>query len=244
MRLGKRPARINSVQLRLSSYLDLAAVVQLIPSEFGPDSVEVGALGIDEVACDVWAGFAAETMLAAREAGAEVEFTAESVLGDYAASTGYTPGDPATDRGSDLQDAASYRRRIGIADATGRRHRVGGYVSLTQGDPDQLAAATYIFGAVGVGIRVPDYAVDGEWESRMGVAPIVGGTYTPVVGRRDGNFLAISGGGVREMSPTFYRRYCDESIVYLSEEFMISSTPPPGFDRAQLLIDLNAFTRR
>lgn len=244
MILGKLPARINSVTLRLSAYLDLAAVAALIPEEFGPEGVEFDALGADQAACDVWSGFAVETTLAAREAGLEVEFTAESVLADYAAATGYIPGDPATDRGTDLQEAASYRRRIGIADATGRRHRIGGYVSLTQGDPDQLAAAAWIFGAVGVGLRVPDYAVEGAWESRLGVSPIVGGAYVPVIGRRGGNFLAVSRGEVREMSPLFYRRYCDESLVYLSEEFMISATPPSGFDRAQLLIDLHAHTRR
>ncbi|MFC8531947.1 hypothetical protein [Nocardia sp. NPDC057227] len=250
MRLGKLPARINSVHLRLSTYLDVAAVSPLIPAAFGPDLPALPMLGADEARCGVWAGFAYEAMLASREAGAPVGFSAGSVLSDYAAVTGHNPDDPATDVGTDLQVAASYRRRVGILDNTGARHRVGAYATLTIGDPEQLAAAVYIFGSVGVGLRIPGHALDDfaagrPWKSQQGLPPITGCHYVPVVGRAgNGNFLGLAWGRVQEIEPMFYRRYCDEVIVYFSEEFMTAPVSPPGFDRAQLLIDLQAFTRR
>jgi hypothetical protein len=250
MSMGKLPARINSVYMRLGTYVDTAAVAPLIPAVFGPGAVEFDALGSDQLRCGVWAGFAYETMLWAREAGREVMFSADSVLSDYAEATGYTPEDPASDRGTDLQAAASYRRRIGCLDAAGVRHRVGGYAALAPGDPDQLAVAAYIFGSVGVGLRMPgyalaDFAAERAWDVRFGIAEIVGGHYVPVVGRtRTGNFQVIAWGRLHEMTPGFFRRYCDEAIAYLPEEIVTTPRGPDGFDRAALIFDLYRFTRR
>lgn len=251
-KLGKTPARINSVHLKLATYLDTAAILPKIPAAFGHENLvpEFGMLGNDQVGDCVWAGAAHETMLWCREAGRDTTFSNGSVLSDYSKVTGYNPDDPSTDQGTDMQVAASYRRRIGILDAAGRRHRVGAYVALTTGDPDQLAAAAYIFGSVGVGIRFPDYAMDEfnagkPWAVRHGVPKIEGGHYIPVCGRgANGNFHVITWGKVQQMTEGFYRRYCDEAIVYFSEEFLTSGHSPEGFDRAQLLTDLQAFTRR
>lgn len=233
MRLDKRAARLNSVHLRLGTYLDMPSILPLIPGDFGTEHLDADFTGLAD-APSVWAGFAAEVMVAAREAGREVEFAAELF-----------PTEPDTD----LQAAASYRRRIGIQDTTGQKHRVGAYVNVTTGDPDQLAAAVYVFGSIGVGLRIPDYAVDDfvagrVWTDKRGVHPIAGCVYTPVVGRADGRFLAVVAGRIQAIDPVFYRRYNDETICYLSEEIMTAPEAPPGFDRAQLLIDLQAFTRR
>lgn len=251
-RLGKKPARINSVHLKLSAYLDTAAILPKIPAAFGHENLvpEFGMLGNNSFGDCVFAGAAHETMLWSREAGNNTAFTTASVLSDYAALTGFDENDPATDQGTDMQQAASYRRRIGIADATGRRHRVGAYVALTPGDPDQLAAAAYIFGSVGVGLRFPDYAMDefdaGQpWALHHGTPKIEGGHYIPVCGRGvNGNFHTITWGKPQEMTEGFYRRFCDEAIVYFSPEFLTAGVSPEGFDRAQLLTDLQAFTRR
>lgn len=252
MKLGKLAARMNSVNLKLAAYLDTSVVLAHIPAAFGHDSLvpSFDVLGNDDVADCVFAGAAHETVLWCKESGEDVTFTAASVLSDYTAITGYDPNDPATDRGADMQVVASYRRRIGVVDSTGRRHKVGGYVALTPGDPDQLAAAAYIFGSVGVGLRIPDYAMTefdegNPWSVRHGVPEIVGGQYVSVTGRNDnGNFRVITWGKVQEMTPGFYRRYCDEVLVYFSQAFLASPLSPEGFDRDRLVRDLNAFTRR
>lgn len=252
MRLGKTPARINSVHLKLSAYLDVATVLPNIPATFGHENLVAswGVNGNDQHGDCVWAGAAHETVLWNREAGRTVDIATENTLSDYSIVTGFDPADPSTDRGTDMQVAASYRRRIGILDADGVRHKVGAYVALSPGDPDQLAAAAYIFGAVGVGIRFPDYAMaefeaDKPWAVQHGVPKIAGGHYIPVVGRAaNGNFHVVTWGKVQEMTAGFYRRFCDEAIVYFTTEFLTAGVSPEGFDRAQLLTDLNAFTRR
>lgn len=251
MRLGKTPARINATMLKLATYLDLGTILPLIPAEFGHQHLEADfpMLGNDQYANSVWAGAAHETMLWQREAGVEVTFSAGSVLSDYATVTGFDETNPVTDQGTDMQVAASYRRRIGLLDATGRRHRVGGYVSLTQGDPDLLAAATYVFGAVGVGLRLPEHALDDfaagkPWDMRSGVPAVAGGHYVPVIARRGGLFDVVTHGRPHQMTEMFYRRYCDEVTVYFTPEFLAAGYAPPGFDRDRLLADMEAFTRR
>lgn len=251
-KFGKSPARINSVQLKLVDYLDTGAILPKIPASFGHENLvpDFGLLGNDRYEDCVFAGAAHEVMLWRREAGEIVSFTDAAVLGDYAKLTGFDESDPGTDRGTDMQAAASYRRRVGVADASGRRHKVAAYVGLTPGDPDLLAAAAYIFGAVGVGIRFPDYAMaefeQGKpWAMHHGVPKIEGGHYVSVVGRGgNGNFHAITWGRMQEMTEGFYRRFCDEAIVYLSTEFLTAGVSPEGFDLAQLRTDLEAFTRR
>lgn len=257
MKYGKLPARINATQLKLADYLD-ASVLPRVPAEFGHERAiaDYGMLGNDQVGDCVFAGAAHETMIWGREANTVIEFNTEAVESDYSAVTGFDPsqadpvtGENPTDQGTDVQAAASYRRRIGIVDSAGRRHHIGAYVALTPGDPDQLAAAAYIFGAVGIGLRVPAYAEDEfnagkPWDVRHGNARIVGGHYVPVVARRAGNFCVVTWGRVQEMTTMFYRRYCDEALVYLSTEMLSGGHSPEGFNLAQLQADLKAFTRR
>lgn len=252
MKLGKTAARINSVHLKLATYLDSAAILPKIPAVFGHDHLihTYEVLGNDSAGDCVFAGAAHESRLWCKEAGRDVAFTDASVLSDYSAVTGYNPDDPSSDQGTDMQVAASYRRRIGVLDSAGKRHRVGAYVALTPGDPDQLAAAAYIFGSVGVGIRFPDYAMDEfnagkPWAVHHGNQKIEGGHYIPVVARAaNGNFHVVTWGKVQEMTVGFYRRFCDEAIVYVSTEFLTAGISPEGFNLTQLLTDLNAFTRR
>lgn len=166
---------------------------------------------------------------------------------DYSAITGYDPKRPETDVGTDVQAAASYRRRIGVVDSAGQRHRVGAYVALTPGDPAQLAAAAYIFGAAGMGFQFPAYAMQEfsnrkPWDVQPGTPEIAGGHYVPVVARRGGLFSVITWGRIQEMTPEFYTRYCDEALVYLSTELLTAGRSPEGFDLAALQADLKALT--
>lgn len=252
MKFGKLPARPNATVLKLANYLD-SSVLPKIPAEFGHEKAinSYGMLGNDQVGDCVLAGAAHETMIWGREANDSFEFDDAAVLSDYSAITGYNPADPNSDQGTDVQVAASYRRRIGVVDTAGNRHRVGAYVALTPGDPDELAAAAYIFGAVGIGIRVPAYAEDEfnhippiPWDVRHGNASIIGGHYVPVVARRGGNFCVVTWGTVQEMTVGFYRRYCDEALVYLSTEMLTAGVSPEGFNLAALQADLKTFTRR
>jgi hypothetical protein len=169
-KLGKKPAREGAIKFKLVDYL---GKLPAAPASFGHQDLvsapALGMLGNDQYGDCVWAGADHETMLWNAAAGATVSFTDATALADYAAVTGFDPSDPDSDQGTDMEQAAKYRRKTGIVDATGNRHTVGAYVALpgvsAKGDNspsflDALASAAYIFEAVGIGIEFPDSAMD------------------------------------------------------------------------------------
>jgi len=242
--LGKTPARPGAVQLKLSSYLNTTAL-PAPPKDFGHDQLPSwGMLGNDQYGDCVFAGAAHETMLWNAAAGRAVPFDDTAVLGDYSAVTGFTPTDPNTDQGTDMQVAASYRRKTGVADTHGTRHQVSAYVALQVGNVKELLLAAYLFEAVGIGIRFPRSAMTqfnrGRPWSVVSGSPIEGGHYVPCVGSRKGQLLVVSWGRVQAMTTGFYRKYCDEAIVYLTAENLTGGKTVEGFDTAALTADLHA----
>src|SRR5882757_1904530 len=113
MKLGKLPARPNAVTFKL---IDYAVALLVPPKTFGHQKLQTtwGMLGNDKYGDCVWAGAAHETMLWNKEASKTVTFTDNEVLSDYSAVTGFNPSDPNSDQGTDMQVAASYRRKTGI----------------------------------------------------------------------------------------------------------------------------------
>jgi hypothetical protein len=159
LKLGKKPARPGAVKFKFANFL-VKLKLPTPPKVFGHEGL-IGAnwevLGNDHYGDCVWAGAAHETMLWNKEAARTVTFSNDSVLKDYSAVTGFNPNDPNTDQGTDMQVAASYRRKKGVLDAHGKRHKVIAYLALAAGNADQLALAMYLFGAAGIGIKVSKY---------------------------------------------------------------------------------------
>jgi len=194
--------------------------------------------------CCVWAGAAHETMLWNAMARKTVMFTDAGVLSDYSAVTGFNPRNPASDQGTDMLEAASYRRKVGVLDGGGKRHKVAAYLGITPGDPVEHAVALYLFGAVGLGIEVPSSAitqfnVGKPWDVAKR-SSILGGHYIPLVAKRNNMFSCVTWGRIQPMTMKFLQKYCDQSIVYVSEEMLTNGKSLEGFDKATLLADLNA----
>lgn len=244
MKLGKKPARKNAVLFKLSNYVD-KRVLPKPPKSFGhEDLISPNAwqmLGNDQYGDCVFAGAAHETMLWNAEAGSQVNFTDKAVLSDYSTVTGFDPNDPASDQGTDMQEAASYRRKTGIVDAKGKRHKVVAYLALTPGDISDLYVAMYLFGGVGFGFRFPKSAAAqfdaGKPWRVVARSPIEGGHYVPLVAHRN-SILCVTWGRVQHMSLAFYKHYNDESVVYISEERLKDGKSLEGFNLAQLKADL------
>lgn len=196
----------------------------------------------------VWAGAANETTVWNHEARRHVAFTDGGVLSDYAAVTGFDPHRPDTDQGTDMAEAASYRRKTGIVDADGVRHKIDSYVALRAGDVDQLALATYLMGAAAIGLRFPDSASTQfdhrqPWTVVPG-SPVNGGHYVPCVGVNSaGHLLVVTWGRVHAMTFDFYRAYSDEAMAYVSLEALTENLSPEGFDADRLRAALAALSR-
>jgi len=251
-KLGKLPARPGAVKLSLDSYIDKSVVFPKVPTKVGHQSLlpkDLGMLGNDQYGDCVWAGAAHESMLWNLEQGKVVNYDVKGVLSDYSAVTGFNPNDPNSDQGTDMQVAASYRRKTGILASDGSRHQIDAYLALTPGDVAELRMAIYLFGAVGIGVKVPTYWMDQfnagkEWTYRP-FAKFEGGHYIPAMASTSpkGAIQVATWGRLQKMSARAYQHFNDESIAYVSlERLGKDGKSIDGFDVAQLRADLQAIT--
>jgi len=249
-KLGKKRARPGAVAFKFGMFFDRTKL-PTPPAVFGHESIRRpwGMLANDQYGCCVWAGAAHETMMWANLAKKQPTFRAQDVLADYSAVTGFDPKRPDSDQGTDMTEAASYRRKTGIVDSDGARHVIDAYAALRPGHADDLALSTYLMGASGVGLLMPSTA-EKQFDDRkpwsvVKGASVEGGHYVPCVGRNsNGDFLIVTWGRIHAMTREFYETYCDEAIAYVSIEGMNDKNlSPEGFNVEALRHDLALLSR-
>lgn len=76
--------------------------------------------------------------------------TDAQALAAYSAVCGFSPADPATDRGAVLLDVLNYWRQTGIA---GRK--ILAYVSVNMRNPAEVKQAINLFGGLYIGLALP-----------------------------------------------------------------------------------------
>lgn len=247
MKFGKKPARPEAVKFKFANYANSAALPKP-PKTFGHEVIaggDYGMLGNDQFGCCVFAGAAHESMLWTRSSKTcpDANFTRENVLSDYSAVTGFDPNKPDTDQGTDMKEAASYRRKTGIVGSGGERHKIAAYIAVDPSNLTQTYQALYLFGSLGIGIQCPSNIIEQfdkkkPWSVTKGTT-IEGGHYIPLVAKRN-TLLCVTWGRLQGMTTGFFGKYNDESLAYLSEEMMDNRKSPEGFDYDALLRDLNS----
>lgn len=244
--LGKLPARPGAVTFAAANYL-IPTQLPKPPKEMGYEHInrEWEMFGNDRLGDCVFAGAGHEHMVWANSQNQVADFDDQGIIGAYSEVTGYIPGDPSTDQGTDMAIAAAWRRKVGLADAQGVRHPVLAYLSIKPKSIQALYQALYLFGSVGIGIEFPETAYKQihehkPWSYKPG-ANIVGRHYIPAVAKRK-HIEIVTWGQLQSMTTCFYRRYNDETIVYLSPESLdrLTGLSPLGFNVTQLLADLAA----
>jgi hypothetical protein len=243
MKLGKKPARKGAIKFKLKEYMP---VLLIPPSEFGHEDLipNWGILGNDKYGDCVIAGGLHETMLWNKEAGVVVNANEACAVYNYSAITGFDINNPDTDQGTDMQQAAEYRRTNGLVDADGGIHKVAAYLAVDHTRMTDIIAAAYYFQVIGIGIEFPSSAMDqfnaGQpWDVVDG-ADIEGGHYVSGVAMRGGNLVCVTWGKLQPVTLPFLRKYCDEAVVYLTEEDLVNGKTIDGFDYDALQADLNA----
>lgn len=242
MKLGKLPARKGAVTFKLSTY---GASLPAAPAKGGHYNLVSdwqGMLGNDQLGDCVCAEAGHGTIYLNKLAKQDVSITTANVVAMYSDVTGYTPKDPNSDQGTDMQAAASYRRKTGILDAHGNRHKILAYLSLGAANKDNLKKAIHYFGNAGIGFQFPNYAMDefnaGQtWHVKSG-GTIDGGHDVLACGYDSRYIYCVSWGKVIRMTWGFFLKYCDESLVYLSGEMFTGGKSLEGFDLATLQADL------
>lgn len=247
---GKKSARLGAIRFMATSYVDLARL-PTPPIVFGHvnNSWPFLTLGNDACGNCVWAGAAHETQIfRAATRKPWPRFTDDSVVSVYSQQTGYVPGVPSTDDGTDMQAAAEFRRVTGMPDADGALHFIKAYATIPitndQHMLDLIVKLTFAFGVIGCGFRMQQaqgtqFDQKQPWSLMRG-SPIVGGHYVPVVGRNSrGNLVGISWGRTTAITPVFMMEQLDEMIVYLSREYLTAGGHTPELlQEAQLDADL------
>lgn len=251
--LGKKPARPEAQLLKLSMYLR-AEALPTPPSTFGWDNLVTSwpMLANDSVGDCAIAGSLHETQLWNAAAKKTIPLDDACALKNYASVTGFTPVDPdgnpwpdgenPTDQGTDVADLMKYRQQTGLVDADGGVHKIAAALALEPGNLHQLAAAVWIFGAVGVGFQLPafaqdDFSAEKVWAPQSADSTIEGGHYVSFVGLGD-YWHGVTWGGVAQITDGFVSKYCDEAWVCLSEEMLTNGVNLDGFAQAQLVDDL------
>ena len=248
-KLGAHKSQPDARDFQYAAYR--SSSLPVVPAIWGFDNViprgSWGMLGNDQYGDCVWAGAAHEHILENAVAGRSVQFTTSGVLSDYSAVTGFTPDDPSTDNGTEIRTALKYRQKTGIIDAAGARHTIGAYLALDttriqQGDFSELAESAFLFGAVALGIEVPDSAMtqfnDDQMWSYVAGSPIDGGHYVPLIAHRK-HLEVVTWGRVQPVGTRFLENYISEAWALVSPDFLNSSGETvQGFNLTQLNADL------
>lgn len=246
--LGKLPAEPRPRSLRFADYLTGAPVLPTPPHTFGHErtigSTQWGMLGNDSVGDCVIAGTFHLIMLWNAIVGRTVNIAPAQAIATYSAITGYNPADPSTDRGTNMWAGAKYFLNHGFTDSDGTVHKPAAILEIEAGNYQEHLLACYLFGGVGLGIEFPAFADDqfsaGQaWSVQTANSHIIGGHYIPLVARRS-TLEVVTWGRLQGMTEGFFKKYNDESIAYVSPEFLAQGKSPEGFNLAQLQADLAA----
>lgn len=249
-KLGKRPARKGAISFKFGDYFDRSAL-PTPPLRIGHEKIGTPwpMLANDKYSCCVFASAAHQHMTWTHMGGKTALFSDANVLADYAAVTGFKPDDPDSDAGTDMGQAMEYRRKIGIIDQAGMRHKVDAYVDLRAGEPDDAALGLYLTGGVSLGLQLPTYAMDQFEQGKpwvpMAKSGMEGGHCVDLVTRNsDGNYVIVTWGRLHAMSPEFLARYSDEAALPLSLEILRDKVSPDGFDESTLRRDVGRLAKQ
>ena len=249
LKLGKRPARIDHRTFRFAKYVKELPDPPVEPSWVTHVNNWPMYLNDDLGDCTI-AGAAhciEQWLLYAKASSVAPGIALPSntqVLAAYEAVSGYVPGDPSTDNGCVMLDVLKYWRKVGIGG-----HKIAAFMSINPGDLRAIAQAIYLFGNIYVGVQLPISAQGrNAWTVRKG------GIYTPYgqPGSWGGHCIMIPAlspitltcvtwGMTLKMSHNFFKDYCDEAYVCLSQDWITKDNKSPsGFDVTTLQQDLAA----
>lgn len=244
-KLGLKPHRPGAVKMKFGDYLTPA--LPKCPATFGHENLVkfFHMLGNDRFGNCAWAGAAHEQYIWSSMGSTRTHITTMDVLSDYSACTGFRIGDETTDQGTDMQMAASYRRKVGIRDINNIRHKITAYAEVKAGDLEQILTAAWLFGCCALGVTVganqeEQFSLGRPWDGAPGSN--AGGHYVPLVGFRDGLAWVVTWGELQPVTPDFIRANCDQAMAYLSPEMLKNGKSLEGFDLAALTADLSSLT--
>lgn len=189
------------------------------------------------------AGSAEETrMWSAYGIGSADDITVEQVLTSYEEITGYVLGDESTDQGTEPRQGLNYRRKTGILDVAGARHKIGLYMLGEPGNYEQMLELALICDGVGLGFDIPSSAQE-QFENHepWDVVPdeeIEGGHWVPFRRRLDAKtFTVITWAEEQEVTQAFFEKRNNAVFGIFSLESLKAGKNPDGLDEEALIAE-------
>lgn len=177
--------------------------------------------------------------------GHTVEVTEQALLDAYSSVTGFNPNDPSSDQGAVIQDALAYWLHTGIAG-----HKILAYASVNVHDQTEVDAAINVFGALCLGVNVPNSAMDqfnaGQpWTVARPDGGIDGGHAIPVgyYSHSTGRTRVVTWARVQDVADAWWRTYVEEAWIVVAPEWLdATGHSPEGVDLHGLGEDFAALT--
>ena len=117
----------------------------------------IAASGVGDCTCAGIGHFLAAVTAFSGEVPGGAMFTDTAILGMYSAVSGYQLGNSQTDTGCMLQAVAQYMVNTGLADTTGKVHKLAGYFAIGgYSNLELLKQVANTFGGVYIGVAVSD----------------------------------------------------------------------------------------
>jgi len=241
--LGKLPVRTDVRTLSLSRYVDPHVLPTPPPTFAETAKVEDWPMyGNDRVGdcTTAAAGHMIEAWTAAVRGQAEI-ISEASVLDAF---EHVKQVDPLTgEEGAVELDVLRYWRREGIGS-----HKIGAYARVSVHDRRLVETGAWLFGGLYIGLQLPLTAREQEvWDWTGSLAGDArpgswGGHAVDVVGYDANGLVVVTWGRLKQMTWSFWDRYCDEAYCILSDDFLDAGKAPNGFDLAALKADLALVT--
>jgi hypothetical protein len=200
--------------------------------------------------CTAAGAFHTGGLLLANAGASPVPFTEEQVIAFYSATTGYVPGDPATDQGGDEVTVLNYWKDNGL---TPGQHKIAGYMAVDPGNKIEQMQAMWLFENLYFGVELPDAWVNpmpGQsgfvWDIAGEANPDYGHCFVGV-GYNAQGVQIDSWGMIGTITWAAIDKYCrpgpqGELYTVLGPDALskASGKAPNGFDLTQLSADLQA----
>ena len=254
LHLGKTPATPSPLDFKVHEILDVELVLAkpykphdtgfpILMYGNGPDAT--APTGAEDGAGDCLFAMVSNCVQLWRHAAGLplAALNGTTAIHAYSEVTGYKPGDASTDNGADMGVVASWWRKTGMRDLNGKRHKIGAFATFDPTNLRELTAVVRTFGAAGLGINFPDYAMDEfnrheSWAYRATGRNEGGHAITIPKNRKVYTWAREMGIG-----DTFIQHQADEGFAFISHEFFDGSKETPeGLDDAALTRLLGALT--
>lgn len=153
----------------------------------------------------------------------EVRSSTAEIVAAYSAITGYTPANPDSDQGAEMQAVRNYWRTHGVT-LGGKVDKILLFAEVDHTDHQLIKWAVDRFGAVGLGINFPASAMDQfdaskPWTVVKG-SRIDGGHAISMVGYDATYAYVVTWGAVQRMDWAFFTAYVEEAWTDLDESFV------------------------